>query len=219
MQELKSVYNKEELLNNAVGLLKNLIEIPSFSKDEFNTSVEIENFFKKHQIPTKRFKNNIWAVNKNFDVFKPSVLLNTHHDTVKPNKAYTLDPFVPVEKDGKLYGLGSNDAGASLVSMAQVFLHFYHKEDLQYNLVIALTAEEEISGFDGIEALFPQLPNVELAIVGEPTQMNLAIAEKGLLVIDGEMKGTPSHAAHPNDDNSIVKCMQDLQNILNFKFP
>lgn len=219
MQELKSVYSKEELLDNAVELLKKLIEIPSFSKDEFNTSVEIENFFKKHQIPTKRFKNNIWAVNKNFDVFKPSILLNTHHDTVKPNKAYTLDPFVPIEKDGKLFGLGSNDAGASLVSMAQVFLHFYEKENLQYNLIIALTAEEEISGFDGIEALFPQLPNIELAIVGEPTQMNLAIAEKGLLVIDGEMKGTPSHAAHPNDDNSIVKCMEDLQRILNFKFP
>ena len=219
MQEPKSVYNIEELLQNAVDLLRKLIAIPSFSKDEYNTSVEIENFFNKHKIPTKRFKNYIWAVNKHFDVFKPSILLNTHHDTVKPNKAYTLDPFLPVEKDGRLFGLGSNDAGASLVSMAQVFLHFYGKEDLQYNLVIALTAEEEISGFDGIEALFPQLPNVELAIVGEPTQMNLAIAEKGLLVIDGEMKGTPSHAAHPKDDNSIVKCMEDLQNILNFKFP
>ncbi|WP_299183877.1 M20 family metallo-hydrolase, partial [uncultured Chryseobacterium sp.] len=199
--------------------LKKLIEIPSFSKDEYNTSVEIENFFNKHQIPAKRFKNNIWVVNKHFDESKPSILLNSHHDTVKPNKAYTLDPFLPVEKDGKLFGLGSNDAGASLVSMAQVFLHFYEKEDLKYNLVIALTAEEEISGFDGIEAFFPQLPNVELAIVGEPTQMNLAIAEKGLLVIDGKMQGTPSHAAHPNDDNSIVKCMEDLQNILNFKFP
>ena len=219
MQELKSVYSKEELLNNAIELLKKLIEIPSFSKDEFNTSVEIENFFKKHQIPTKRFKNNIWAVNKNFDVFKPSILLNTHHDTVKPNKAYTLDPFLPIEKDGKLFGLGSNDAGASLVAMVQTFLYFYEAEDLTHNLVIALTAEEEISGLDGIEALFPQLPNVELAIVGEPTKMNLAIAEKGLLVIDGEMTGTPSHAAHPNNDNAIVKCMQDLQNILNFKFP
>jgi len=219
MQEPKSVYNKNELLNNAVELLKKLIEIPSFSKDEYNTSVEIESFFNKHQIPAKRFKNNIWAVNKHFDEFKPSILLNTHHDTVKPNKAYTLDPFLPVEKDGKLFGLGSNDAGASLVSMAQVFLHFYEKEDLQYNLVIALTAEEEISGFDGIEALFPQLPDIDFAIVGEPTQMNLAIAEKGLLVIDGEMQGTPSHAAHPNNDNSIVKCMEDLQNILQFKFP
>ncbi|MBK1895984.1 M20 family metallo-hydrolase [Chryseobacterium paridis] len=219
MQELKSVYSQEELFNNAIELLKKLIEIPSFSKDEYNTSVEIESFFKKHQIPAKRFKNNIWAVNKHFDEAKPSVLLNTHHDTVKPNKAYTLDPFVAIEKDGKLYGLGSNDAGASLVSLAQTFLHFYEREDLKYNLIIALTAEEEISGFDGIEALFSQLPNVELAIVGEPTQMNLAIAEKGLLVIDGEMKGTPSHAAHPNDDNAIIKCMQDLQHITNFKFP
>ncbi|MEY8759140.1 M20 family metallo-hydrolase [Chryseobacterium tongliaoense] len=219
MQELKSVYHKDELLNNAVELLKKLIEIPSFSKDEYNTSVEIERFFKKHHIPAHRFKNNIWTVNKHFDETRPSVLLNTHHDTVKPNKAYTLDPFLAIEKEGRIYGLGSNDAGASLVSMAQVFLHFYEKEDLKYNLIIALTAEEEISGFDGIEALFPQLPNVELAIVGEPTQMNLAIAEKGLLVIDGEMKGTPSHAAHPNNDNAIVKCLEDLQTILNFKFP
>ncbi|MFN1218719.1 M20 family metallo-hydrolase [Chryseobacterium kwangjuense] len=218
MKELKSV-DQEDLLNNAVGLLKKLIAIPSFSKDEYNTSVEIENFFAVHQVPVKRFKNNIWAVNKHFDAVKPSILLNTHHDTVKPNKAYTLDPFLPVEQDGKLYGLGSNDAGASLVAMAQVFLHFYEQEDLKYNLVIALTAEEEISGFDGIEALFPQLPNIELAIVGEPTQMNLAIAEKGLLVIDGEMKGTASHAAHPNDDNAIIKCMEDLQNILAYRFP
>lgn len=219
MQELKSVYSKEELFNNAIELLKKLIEIPSFSKDEYNTSVEIENFFKKHQVPTERYKNNIWAVNKHFDDAKPSVLLNTHHDTVKPNKAYTLDPFVAIENEGRLYGLGSNDAGASLVSMAQVFLHFYERDDLNYNLVIALTAEEEISGFDGIEGLFPQLPKIELAIVGEPTQMNLAIAEKGLLVIDGEMKGTPSHAAHPNNDNAIVKCLEDLQHIVNFKFP
>ncbi|KXH81240.1 M20 family metallo-hydrolase [Chryseobacterium kwangjuense] len=218
MKELKSV-DQEDLLNNAVGLLKKLIAIPSFSKDEYNTSVEIENFFAEHQVAVKRFKNNIWAVNKHFNAVKPSILLNTHHDTVKPNKAYTLDPFLPVEKDGKLYGLGSNDAGASLVSMAQVFLHFYEQEDLKYNLIIALTAEEEISGFDGIEALFPQLPNIELAIVGEPTQMNLAIAEKGLLVIDGEMKGTASHAAHPNDDNAIIKCMEDLQNILAYRFP
>ncbi|WP_407405320.1 M20 family metallo-hydrolase [Chryseobacterium sp.] len=219
MQEPKSVYRREELSEKAITLLKKLIEIPSFSKDEYNTSVEIENFFKDNHIPTNRFKNNIWAVNQYFDDNKPSILLNTHHDTVKPNKAYTLDPFLAIEKEGKIFGLGSNDAGASLVSLAQVFLHFYAQENLDYNLIIALTAEEEISGVDGIEALFPQLPNVELAIVGEPTQMNLAIAEKGLLVIDGVMKGTPSHAAHPNVDNSIVKCLADLQNILNFKLP
>jgi len=182
-------------------------------------SLVIESFFKEKNITINRFKNNIWASNKHFDEAKPSILLNTHHDTVKPNKAYTLDPFIPVEKDGKIFGLGSNDAGASLVTMAQVFLHFYEAENLSHNLIIALTAEEEISGLDGIEALFPQLPQIDLAIVGEPTKMNLAIAEKGLLVIDGEMTGTASHAAHPNNDNAIVKCMADLQHILNYQFP
>lgn len=216
--ELKSANNINELLDNATKLLKRMIATPSLSREEYDVSLIIEAFFKEKGVVTKRFKNNIWATNKYFDASKPSILLNTHHDTVKPNKAYTMDPFIPVEKDGKIFGLGSNDAGASLVAMAQVFLHFYEAENLSHNLIIALTAEEEISGLDGIEALFPQLPNVELAIVGEPTQMNLAIAEKGLLVIDGEMTGTASHAAHPNNDNAIVKCMADLQHILNYKF-
>jgi len=215
----KSVYSTTELLDNATKLLKKIIATPSLSKDEYNVSLVIESFFKEKNITINRFKNNIWASNKHFDEAKPSILLNTHHDTVKPNKAYTLDPFIPVEKDGKIFGLGSNDAGASLVTMAQVFLHFYEAENLSHNLIIALTAEEEISGLDGIEALFPQLPQIDLAIVGEPTKMNLAIAEKGLLVIDGEMTGTASHAAHPNNDNAIVKCMADLQHILNYQFP
>lgn len=219
MKELKSVFSREELTENAVKLLKKIIATPSMSRDEYNVSLIIEGFFTENQLKVNRFKNNIWAANKYYDPAKPSILLNTHHDTVKPNKAYTLDPFIPVERDGKIFGLGSNDAGASLVAMAQTFLYFYEAQDLSHNLVIALTAEEEISGLDGIEALFPQLPNVELAIVGEPTKMNLALAEKGLLVIDGEMLGTPSHAAHPNNDNAIVKCMKDLQNILGFKFP
>lgn len=218
-KEPKSVYNTTELLDNATKLLKKLIATPSLSKDEYDVSLVIESFFKEKNITINRFKNNIWATNKHFDEAKPSILLNTHHDTVKPNKAYTLDPFIPVEKEGKIFGLGSNDAGASLVTMAQVFLHFYEAENLSHNLIIALTAEEEISGLDGIEALFPQLPKIDLAIVGEPTKMNLAIAEKGLLVIDGEMIGTASHAAHPNDDNAIEKCMADLQHILNYKFP
>ena len=215
---LKSVNHIDELLDNATKLLKKMIATPSLSKEEYDVSLVIEGFFKEKAVAINRYKNNIWATNKNFDESKPSILLNTHHDTVKPNKAYTMDPFIPVEKDAKIFGLGSNDAGASLVAMSQVFLHFYERENLSHNLIIALTAEEEISGVDGIEALFPQLPNVELAIVGEPTKMNLAIAEKGLLVIDGEMQGTASHAAHPNDDNAIVKCMADLQHILNYKF-
>ncbi|SEG55603.1 acetylornithine deacetylase [Halpernia humi] len=219
MKEQKFTYNSEELLKNATDLLKKLIATPSLSKDEYDASLVIEGYFQHRDIPTNRLKNNIWATNKYFDESKPSIVLNTHHDTVKPNKAYTLDPFFPLEKDGKIFGLGSNDAGASLVTMVQAFRYFYEAENLSHNLIIALTAEEEISGNDGIDLLFPQLPNVELVIVGEPTQMNLAIAEKGLLVIDGEMQGTPSHAAHPNDNNSIVKCMADLQHILNFKFP
>ena len=219
MKEHKSYYSKEELLLNATELLKKIIATPSLSKEEYDVSLVIEGFFHQRNIPTKRLKNNIWAVNQYFDETKPSIVLNTHHDTVKPNKAFTIDPFIPIEKDGKIFGLGSNDAGASFVSMVQVFLHFYKRENLSHNLIIALTAEEEISGKEGIELLFPQLPNVELAIVGEPTKMNLAIAEKGLLVIDGEMLGTASHAAHPNQDNAIVKCMADLHHILNFKFP
>ena len=219
MKVQKSLYSPEQLLENATKLLKKIIATPSLSTDEYDVSLVIGGFFKQRKIPTKRLKNNIWAVNQFFDETKPSIVLNTHHDTVKPNKAFTLDPFFPIEKDGKIFGLGSNDAGASLVSMVQVFLHFYEEENLSHNLIIALTAEEEISGKDGIEALFPELPNVELVIVGEPTQMDLAIAEKGLLVVDGEMLGTPSHAAHPNNDNAIVKCMADLQHILNYQFP
>ena len=219
MKEQKSLYSSEELLENATKLLKKIIATPSLSKDEYDVSLVIEGFFNLKNIPTKRLKNNIWAVNQYFDDTKPSIVLNTHHDTVKPNKAFTIDPFIPIEKEGKIFGLGSNDAGASLVSMVQVFLHFYEEENLSHNMIIALTAEEEISGKDGIDLLFPHFPNVELAIVGEPTKMNLAIAEKGLLVIDGEMLGTASHAAHPNNDNAIVKCMSDLEHILNFKFP
>ena len=219
IKEQKSVYSREDLYKNAVKLLKKMIATPSLSREEYDVSLIIESFFHDRNIPTNRLKNNIWAVNKHFDANKPSILLNTHHDTVKPNKAYTLDPFVPVEKEGKLFGLGSNDAGASLVTLAQTFLHFYEAKNLTHNLVIALTAEEEISGLNGIELLFSELPNIQLAIVGEPTKMNLAIAERGLLVIDGVMEGTASHAAHPNADNCIEKCMQDLQHILAYKFP
>ena len=187
MKAQSSVYNINEHVEHATKLLKKLIATPSLSKDEYNASLVIESFFKEHKVTTNRFKNNIWAANKYFDESKPTILLNTHHDTVKPNKAYVNDPFIPIEKDGKIFGLGSNDAGASLVSMSQVFIHFYEKANLSHNLIIALTAEEEISGFDGIEALFPLLPPIDLVVVGEPTQMNLAIAEKGLLVIGGEI--------------------------------
>ena len=206
------------LFESVYELLKELISIPSFSKDENKTADCIEKFFAKYNIPTHREMNNVWAFNQFYDASKPTILLNSHHDTVKPNASYTLNPFEPIEKDGKLYGLGSNDAGGCLVSLIATFIHFYNKENLKYNLVLAATAEEEISGVNGIESVFKKLGPIDFAIVGEPTEMNLAIAEKGLLVLDCVAKGTSSHAAHPNHDNAISNALEDIQWFNTYKF-
>ena len=141
-----------QLHTHAIELLKQLIATPSFSKEEDKTAFIIEGFLKEHGIKTNRHLNNTWAVNQFFDESKPAILLNSHHDTVKPNKGYTVDPFTPIEKDGKLFGLGSNDAGGSLVSIISTFLHFNSQENLKYNLVLGISAEEEISGKNGIES-------------------------------------------------------------------
>ena len=206
------------LFESAYELLKELISIPSFSKSEDKTADCIEKFFATYNIPTHREMNNVWAFNKFYDASKPTILLNSHHDTVKPNASYTLNPFEPIEKEGKLYGLGSNDAGGCLVSLIATFIHFYDKENLNYNLVLAATAEEEISGVNGIESIFKKLGTIDFAIVGEPTEMNLAIAEKGLLVLDCVTKGTSSHAAHPNHDNAILNALEDIQWFNSYKF-
>lgn len=206
------------LFESAYELLKTLISIPSFSKSEDKTADCIEKFFATYNIPTNRKMNNIWAFNQFYDASKPTILLNSHHDTVKPNTSYTLNPFEAIEKDGKLYGLGSNDAGGCLVSLIATFLYFYNQENLKYNLVLAATAEEEISGFNGIESIFKKLGPIDFAIVGEPTEMNLAIAEKGLLVLDCVAKGTSSHAAHPNHDNAILNALEDIQWFNTYKF-
>jgi acetylornithine deacetylase len=136
---------------DSVKLLKQLIATPSFSKEEDKTADIIEAFLKFKDVETCRFLNNVWARNKYFDESKPTILLNSHHDTVKPNKGYTLDPFSPIEKEGKLFGLGSNDAGGCLVSLIATFLHFCKQENLKYNFILAATAEEEISGKNGVE--------------------------------------------------------------------
>ena len=211
-QELNKLYKQ------ALELLKGLISIPSFSKEEDKTAKLIENFLKENEITYFRESNNIWAFNKYFDSSKPTILLNSHHDTVKPNSKYTLDPYLPIEKDGKLFGLGSNDAGGCLVSLIHIFIYFYNHKSLKYNLVIAATAEEEISGTGGLESIYNKLGIIDFAIVGEPTQMNLAIAEKGLLVLDCKASGTSSHAAHPNDDNAILNAIQDIHWVTNYKF-
>ena len=208
----------QQLTKNAISLLIKMIETPSFSSEEEQTAALIEEWFIEYKIPFKRTKNNVWASNKYFDDSKPTLLLNSHHDTVKPNSAYTKDPFKAIVEDGKLYGLGSNDAGGCLVSLIATFTHFYQQKELKYNLVIVASAEEESSGFNGLNSMLPIIPKVDVAIVGEPTLMNLAIAEKGLVVFDAVVEGTPSHAAHPNNNNSIYNSIEVLQWFKDFKF-
>jgi len=207
-----------KLTIEAIALLKKLIETPSFSSEEDKTALLIENWFKDHQIPFQRDRNNIWAVNKYFDKSKPTLLLNSHHDTVKPNSAYTKNPFEAIVEDGKLYGLGSNDAGGCLVSLMATFTYFFHQENLKYNLVMVASAEEESSGEFGLNSMLSIIPKIDVAIVGEPTLMNLAIAEKGLVVFDAVVEGIASHAAHPNNDNPIYKMIDVLRWFRDFTF-
>ena len=207
-----------ELTHDAITLLKQLIETPSFSSEEDKTAHLIEAWFQKQHISYKRTKNNVWATNAYFDEKKPTLLLNSHHDTVKPNSAYTKNPFKAIIEAGKLYGLGSNDAGGCLVALMATFAYFYNREHLKYNIVIVASAEEESSGANGLNSMLPLLPKIDVAIVGEPTLMHLAVAEKGLVVFDAVVKGTPSHAAHPNDNNAIYNTIDVLEWFKNFKF-
>jgi acetylornithine deacetylase len=203
--------NLDHYYKDALSLLKTLIETPSFSGEEQETAAFIEQWLLMKNISFSRSKNNLYAFNTHYNPHKPSLLLNSHHDTVKPNKAYSLDPFKAIEKNGKLYGLGSNDAGGCLVSLLATFAHFYNREDLSHNLIMVASAEEENSGPNGLNSVLPSLPPIDIAIVGEPTLMQLAIAEKGLVVFDGKITGTPSHAAHPNNNQAIYKTAKVLE--------
>jgi acetylornithine deacetylase len=206
------------LQTDAIELLKDLISTESFSRQEDKTGTLIHSFLSDRHIPAFRLKNNVWAQNKHYDEAKPTILLNSHHDTVKPNPGYTLDPFSPIVSDGKLYGLGSNDAGGCLVSLIATFLYFYDQPNLKYNLVLAASAEEEVSGFDGMELVYSKLGPIDFAIVGEPTNMNIAVAEKGLMVIDCTAKGKAGHAAREEGDNAIYKAIRDIEWIKNHRF-
>jgi len=207
-----------KLTAQVIDLLKQLIATPSFSKEENETAEIICDFFNSLNVEYARIGNNVYAKSKYYDVSKPSVLLNSHHDTVKPNAKYTKDPFEPVEEDGKLYGLGSNDAGGCLVSLIATFLYYYDQKDLDHNVVFAASAEEEISGVNGIELVLPYLGNIDFGIVGEPTQMQMAVAERGLMVIDCTANGKAGHAARNEGENALYIALDDITWIRNCKF-
>lgn len=203
----------------AINLLEQLIAFPSFSREEDKTAAILQGFFQQHEIPVERKGNNVWARNKYFQAGLPTILLNSHHDTVRPNSAYTRDPFHAEIIDGKLYGLGSNDAGGPLVCLIVAFLHFYEQKNLQFNLVMAATAEEEISGSEGIESIWGLLPSIDFAIVGEPTRCQMAVAEKGLMVLDCTARGKAGHAAREEGVNAIYEAMKDIEWLRTYKFP
>jgi acetylornithine deacetylase len=188
----------------SVFLLKQLIAAPSFSKNEDVTADIIQ---------YQRNGNNVWAKNKFFKPELPTILLNSHHDTVRPVAGWQRNPFEPLLEGDKLYGLGSNDAGGSLCALAVTFCHFYERDDLNYNLIFAASAEEEISGAGGIASILPQIGSCRVGIVGEPTKMQPAVAEKGLMVIDAVAIGKAGHAARNEGINAIYIAMQDIEKI------
>lgn len=208
----------QTLYEEALQLLRNLIASPSFSKEEDKTAAIIVAFLESKGILFERDQNNIWAKNKHYDAARPTVLLNSHHDTVKPNSGYTRDPFAADIVDGKLFGLGSNDAGGCLVSLLATFCYFYANENLPYNFIYAASAEEEISGKNGLESILHHLGPIEFAVVGEPTQMQLAVAEKGLMVIDCTVIGQSGHAAREEGKNAIYLALDDLNWVRDYRF-
>ncbi len=216
----------QTLQHESIGLLKELITTPSFSKQEDQTAGIISRYLAEKRIYTSRLGNNVFSFNEHFDAAKPTILLNSHHDTVKPNSAYSKDPFKAIIEDGKLYGLGSNDAGGALVSLVAAFVHFYHQPNMNYNLALAATAEEEISGSGGIEMVLnsPYFneplkgKQLDCAIVGEPTLLQLAVAERGLMVLDNVASGKAGHAARNEGENAIYKALKDIEWYKNHQF-
>lgn len=208
----------EKYIQNTTELLRHLVSIQSFSGEEHLRSNFLESFFKEKGITTQRIGNNLVVRQLHHDASKPTLMLNSHLDTVQPNAGYTFDPFTPPLSESHVYGLGSNDAGASVVTMLQAFLHFYD-ELLPFNLLLALSAEEENSGPNGMRLLWQELSKeVDMAIVGEPTGMKAAVAERGLLVIDGEAKGVSGHAARNEGVNALYIALEDIETLREIRF-
>jgi len=207
----------QEETNDAIALLQQLIAIQSYSKEESTAADFLERYIEIKGYVVSRKENNVWMLSPGFEPKRPTILLNSHIDTVKPVAGWTRDPFSPVIEDGKLFGLGSNDAGASVVSLLHAFFYLTQKQQ-HYNLIFAASGEEEISGENGIESLLQELPKIDFAIVGEPTGMNLAIAEKGLMVLDCIVTGQAGHAARNEGDNAIYKALPAIEWFKNYEF-
>lgn len=209
--------DQEATLNEALNLLKVLISTPSISRDEEAAANALQNYMERSGLITNRSGNNVWCVGPDFDEKKPTLLLNSHIDTVKPVSGWQKQPFTPTESDGRLYGLGSNDASGSLVCLFQTFLRLTKKAQ-PYNTIFLASCEEEVSGANGIESVLPKLPPIALGVVGEPTGMHPAIAEKGLMVLDVTTHGQAGHAAREEGDNAIYKAMKDIEWFRTYRF-
>ncbi len=201
----------------ALGLVKDLIRIPSVSREEKQAADLLEAVLKKYDLPVFRKHHNVWTQHRIADE-KPTILLNSHLDTVKPVAGWERDPFLPTEEDGRVYGLGSNDAGAPLVSLLACFLHFTGRQDNPFNLIFAASAEEEVSGKKGVSSILKDLGKIDLGIIGEPTKNQMAVAEKGLMVIDGMGRGSSAHAATGEGKNAIYEAMKDIDWISGYQF-
>lgn len=208
---------QEEYLSDAVSLLEKLIATPSVSRNEKNAADVMEQAMKSYGFTPKREANNLWIIDPRYDEKKPTLLLNAHIDTVKPVSSWQRDPFTPLQEDGKLYGLGSNDCGGGLCTLLQIFRMLSEKPQ-SYNLIYLASAEEEVSGKDGISRALPLLPKIDVAIVGEPTGMQPAVAEKGLMVLDVIAHGKSGHAARNEGINAIYEALDDMRWIRDYKF-
>lgn len=208
---------QEQYVSDAVQLLKKLIATPSVSRNEKDAADIMEQTIRSYGFEPQREANNLWIIDPHYDESRPTLLLNAHIDTVKPVASWSRDPFSPDVEDGVLYGLGSNDCGGGLCSLLQMFRMLTEKPQ-SYNLIYLASAEEEVSGKDGITRALPLLPHIDLAIVGEPTGMNPAVAEKGLMVLDVIAHGKSGHAARNEGVNAIYEALDDMRWIRDYKF-
>lgn len=217
--ELMNIPHPTYLLEESIRVLQSLIRIPSVSRTESEATDFLFNYLTEQGASPLRLHNNVWACSTHFQADRPTLLLNAHIDTVKPNASWTRQPYIPSMEGTRLYGLGSNDCGGGLCTLMQVFLYLREQEGLPYNLVYLASAEEEVSGKEGIESVLPRLPHIDVALVGEPTGMQPAIAEKGLMVIDATAHGKAGHAARNEGDNAIYHAMKDIQWLSEWQFP